>query len=255
MALACAGTQMVTFCSHRALHPRFRDPWEIVKAFCCKTCGRTCLGSLDFKTLEAASVLMVKNSRSKGGLRRSRVLGAFRNRPRNFWAVGMIEVEIGTNTANKGLASGAEPANHRANQSLSGPCRRGRSDRPGAIPDRIALLDERHRLSTGNIHHLSRQSEHSALLSIAAGAHGASRMVECIKRSKARCAAHDRRARDARVPVCRSSRPSRICPTMRSFCPAFLDHRPGTAPPCPIIVPVRCEPVPVYSRFIPLSSH
>ncbi len=39
------------------------------------------------------------------------------------------------------------------------------------------------------------------------------------------------------------------------FRPAFLDRRPGTAPPCPTIVPVRCEPVPVYPRVIPLPSH
>jgi|GEM_PF-2458590 len=145
---------MITFCSHRALHPRIRDPCGNVKAFCCKTCGRTRLACLDFKTLEAASVLMAQNRRSNGVLERSSVLGAFRKPPPIFWAVGMTGVEIGANTANERLASGAEPANHRANQSLSGPCRRGRSDRPGAIsrpdcaPRRTTLpFDGRHRSS------------------------------------------------------------------------------------------------------------
>ena len=124
---------MITFCSHRALHPRIRDPCGNVKAFCCKTCGRTRLACPDFKTLEAGSVLMAQNRRSKGVLERSSVLGAFRKPPPIFWAVGMIGVGIGANTANEGLASGAEPANHRANHSLSRPCGRGRSDRPGAI--------------------------------------------------------------------------------------------------------------------------
>ena len=118
MALACTGTRMITFCSHRALHPRIRDPCGNVKAFCCKTCGRTRLACLDFRTLEAASVLMAQNRRSNGVLERSSVSGAFRNPPPILWAVGMIGVEIGANTANAMQASGAEPANHRANQSL-----------------------------------------------------------------------------------------------------------------------------------------
>lgn len=71
---------------------------------------------------------------------------------------------------------------------------------------------------------------------------------------RVRLVAQNRRTPVAEGLACRSTRPSRVCPTMRPFHPASLGRHPASAPPCPIIVPVRCEPVLVYPRTIPLSS-
>ncbi len=228
---------MITFCSHRALHPRIRDPCGNVKAFCGKTCGRTRLGSPDFKTLEAGSVLMAQNRRSKGVLERSSVLGAFRKPPPISWAVGMIGVEIGANTANEMQASGAEPANHRANQSLSGPCRRGGSDRLGALsgpdcaPQRTTPpFDGRHPSSLA-----------------AEQAFGA--YVDCSRGTWS--------VTDGRVPagiLGGGSQHRTAIRRLRKTLRAAPAGRPGSVPQCGHSVPRHSIPIPAWRHPVPSSS-